>query len=158
VNRDREPQSHVHAGRVRLDRLVDEVRELGKLDDLVEACSISRFDSPQHDSVDEDVFAAENFRDGNPAPSSMSAEIRPRTVTVPLVGFVMPATSFSAVLLPDPLRPTSPKVLPTGTLKRKIGECRERLRRLELSENTAMRQRALERRRTGGCRSAGRPL
>ena len=38
--------------------------------------------------------------------------MRPRTVTVPLVGFVMPATSFSAVLLPDPFRPMTPNVLP----------------------------------------------
>ena len=29
-------------------------------------------------------------------------------VTVPLVGLVMPATSFSAVLLPEPLRPITP--------------------------------------------------
>ena len=27
----------------------------------------------------------------------------------------MPATSFSAVLLPDPLRPMTPKVIPFGT-------------------------------------------
>ena len=30
----------------------------------------------------------------------------------PAVGLVMPATSFSAVLLPDPLRPMTPIVLP----------------------------------------------
>ena len=41
--------------------------------------------------------------------------MRPCTVTVPVVGFVMPATSFSAVLLPDPLRPTTPEVRPAGT-------------------------------------------
>ena len=46
----------------------------------------------------------------------MSADIRPSTFTVPLVGFVMPATSFSAVLLPDPLRPMTPYVEPFGTL------------------------------------------
>ena len=51
------------------------------------------------------------------APSSISAEIRPFTFTSPLVGFVMPATSFSAVLLPDPLRPITPNVDPVGTVK-----------------------------------------
>ena len=39
---------------------------------------------------------------------SISAEMRPSTFTVPVVGFVMPATSFNAVLLPDPLRPMIP--------------------------------------------------
>ena len=47
----------------------------------------------------------------------MSAEILPSTCTVPIVGFVMPATSFSAVLLPDPFRPMTPNVAPFGTLK-----------------------------------------
>ena len=37
VDRDREPEAHVHAGRVRLDGRVDEVRQFGELDDLVEA-------------------------------------------------------------------------------------------------------------------------
>ena len=31
--------------------------------------------------------------------------MRPLTVTVPEEGLVMPATSFNAVLLPDPFRP-----------------------------------------------------
>ena len=46
----------------------------------------------------------------------MSAEMRPSTFTVPVVGFVMPATSFKAVLLPDPFRPMMPYVRPAGTL------------------------------------------
>ena len=41
--------------------------------------------------------------------------MRPSTATVPVVGFVMPATTFSAVLLPDPFLPTMPKVQPLGT-------------------------------------------
>jgi hypothetical protein len=38
------------------------------------------------------------------------------TVTVPLVGLLMPATSFSKVLLPEPFRPITPSVCPRGTL------------------------------------------
>ncbi len=38
----------------------------------------------------------------------MSAEMRPVTFTVPDVGFVMPATSFSAVLFPEPFLPMTP--------------------------------------------------
>ena len=37
VDRHGEPEAHVHAGRVGLHRRVDEVLELGELDDLVEA-------------------------------------------------------------------------------------------------------------------------
>ena len=37
VNRHREAEPHVHAGRVGLHRRVDEVLQLGELDDLVEA-------------------------------------------------------------------------------------------------------------------------
>ena len=36
VDRDREPEAHVHAGGVRPDRQVDEALELAELDDLVE--------------------------------------------------------------------------------------------------------------------------
>ena len=54
------------------------------------------------------TFSRPEISGWKPAPSSMSAEMRPCTVTVPLVGFVMPATSLSAVLLPEPLRPITP--------------------------------------------------
>ena len=51
-----------------------------------------------------------------PAPSSMRADTRPATRTWPPVGRVMPATSFSRVLLPDPLRPMTPQVAPAATV------------------------------------------
>ena len=54
------------------------------------------------------TFSRPEISGWNPAPSSMSAERRPWTVTVPSVGLVMPATSFSIVLLPEPLRPMMP--------------------------------------------------
>ena len=54
------------------------------------------------------TFSRPEISGWNPAPSSISADTRPFTVTVPLVGRVMPATHFSIVLLPDPLRPTIP--------------------------------------------------
>ena len=62
------------------------------------------------------TFSRPEISGWKPAPSSMSAEMRPSTVTVPLVGLVMPATSLSAVLLPEPLRPITPKVEPFGTV------------------------------------------
>ena len=54
------------------------------------------------------TFSRPEISGWKPAPSSISAEIRPSTRTRPLVGLVMPATSFSAVLLPDPFRPMTP--------------------------------------------------
>ena len=115
VNRDRESEPHVHAGRVGLDRRVDELRELGELDDLVEALLDLALRQAEHDAVDEDVLAAGDLRmkarrRARSAPRSARARSR-----CPIVGFVMPATSFSAVLLPDPFRPMTPIVLPGGT-------------------------------------------
>ena len=100
---------HVHPGRIRLDRRVDELASSRRI-------RRSRQSGPrflalgeaEHDPVDEHVLAS-GISGWNPAPSSMSAEMRRRSFTVPDVGFVMPATSFNAVLLPDPLRPITPK-------------------------------------------------
>ncbi len=61
VNRHGESQPHVHAGRVRLDRLVDEVRKFGKFDDFVEAAFDVPLRQAEHDAVDEDVLAAGNL-------------------------------------------------------------------------------------------------
>ena len=54
------------------------------------------------------TFSRPEISGWKPAPSSISAEMRPSTVTVPSVGLVMPATILSIVLLPDPLRPMMP--------------------------------------------------
>ena len=42
VDGDGEPEAHVHARRVVLDRLVDELGELGEVDDVVEDAGRSR--------------------------------------------------------------------------------------------------------------------
>ena len=68
---------------------------------------ISRFDRPSMMPLMK-TFSRPEISGWKPTPSSMSAEMRPCTRTVPLVGLVIPATSFSAVLLPDPFRPTTP--------------------------------------------------
>ncbi len=61
VNRDGKAQAHVHAGGVGLHRCVDEVLELGKLDDLVEAPRDLPAREAEHDAVDEDVLAARDL-------------------------------------------------------------------------------------------------
>ena len=65
---------------------------------------------------------------------------------MPVVGFVIPATSFSAVLLPEPLRPITPKVEPFGTSERHVGERREASRWAAGRDQAALQERALERR------------
>ena len=62
VNRDREAEAHVHAGRVGLHRRVDELLHLGELDDLVEAARDLALGQAEHDAVDEDVLAAGDLR------------------------------------------------------------------------------------------------
>jgi hypothetical protein len=52
-----------------------------------------------------------------PAPSSISAAMRPFTETFPCVGLRMPEMSFSSVDLPEPLRPMIPNASPRSTEK-----------------------------------------
>ena len=54
------------------------------------------------------MFSRPEISGWKPAPSSISAEIRPSTVMVPVLGRVMPATHLSSVDLPDPFRPITP--------------------------------------------------
>ena len=54
------------------------------------------------------TFSRPEISGWNPAPSSISADTRPLTRTMPLVGLVMPATSLSSVLFPEPFRPMMP--------------------------------------------------
>ena len=58
VHRHREPQPHVHAGGVVLDRLLHEVGEAGELDDRVVAAVDLAPREPEDGAVDVDVLAA----------------------------------------------------------------------------------------------------
>ena len=62
VNRHGEPEPHVHARRVGLHRGVDELAQLGKIDNLVEALLNLPLRQAEHDAVDEDVLAAGDLR------------------------------------------------------------------------------------------------
>ncbi len=105
----------------------------------------SRFDSPSMMPLMK-TFSRPEISGWNPAPSSINAEIRPLTRTLPDVGLVMPATSFSIVLLPDPLRPITPSVRPAGTVERHVADGAERLVRVQIANQAAAKQRALQRR------------
>ena len=110
------PRPHVHAGRVGLHRRVDELAQLREVDDLVEAILDLALREPEHDAVDEDVLAAGDLRMKSGAELDQRGDAAVDLHACPHVGLVMPATSFSAVLLPDPLRPMTPKVDPCGTM------------------------------------------
>ena len=58
VNRHRKSQAHIHAGRVGLHRRVDELLQLGELDDPIEPPGDLALRQAQHDAVDEHVLAA----------------------------------------------------------------------------------------------------
>ena len=58
----------------------------------------------------------------------------------------MPATSFSIVLLPEPLRPITPSVRPAGTVNDTSRMARERFVRVQVANQAAAKQRALQRR------------
>src|SRR5581483_3627379 len=62
VNRHCKPKPHVHAGRVRLHRSIDELAQLGEVHDVIEAVLNFALRQAEHDAVDEDVLAAGNFR------------------------------------------------------------------------------------------------
>ena len=50
-------------------------------------------------------------------PSSSSAATRPLTLTLPVVGWVVPVISLSSVLLPAPLMPMIPTAWPGSRAK-----------------------------------------
>ena len=52
-----------------------------------------------------------------PVPTCSRAPTRPRTVARPSVGAVTRDRIFISVVLPDPLRPTTPRMWPRGTEK-----------------------------------------
>src|SRR5262249_19544199 len=87
MNCDSKPESHVHAGRIRLHGRIDELTELGEVHDVVETFFDFSFGETEHDAVDEDVFAARNLgmksgaeldERGNPARDLYGARARLR--------------------------------------------------------------------------------
>src|SRR6185295_2653670 len=62
LRRDREAQAHRHAGRVDLDRLVDEVAELAELEDRRGLLADLLFREAEHRGVEHDVLPAGELR------------------------------------------------------------------------------------------------
>ncbi len=62
VDGDCKAQTHVHARRIRFHRGIDELAQLGEIDDLVEALFDLTLGETEHDPVDEHIFTTGNLR------------------------------------------------------------------------------------------------
>ena len=94
VDRHGEPEAHVHARRVGLDRRVDELLAARRTRRSRRSAARSRASVRPSMMPLMKTFSRPEISGWNPAPSSISAEMRPSTVTVPVVGLVMPATQL----------------------------------------------------------------
>ena len=108
VRGDREAEPHEHAARVRLDRHVDEVAELGELDDALDPLLDLLAREAVQRAVELDVLAAGEVAARSPAPSSSSETTRPPHSARPESSGTIPARQRSVEDLPAPLRPTMP--------------------------------------------------
>ena len=109
---DREAQSHDHARRVMLDRIVDVLADVGKGDDFVALRALISAGARPSSVAARSMFARPVYSGWKPEPSSSSAPTRPLTATVPRVGLMTPATIFSSVDFPAPFSPITPSDSP----------------------------------------------
>ena len=117
VDGDGEAEPHVHARRVVLHLLVDEVLELGEADDVVEVLLDLLAGDAEERGVDVDVLAAGEVGVEAGAELEQRRRCRPFWRTWPVVGLRMPAMHFSSVDLPEPLWPRMPTVSPSSTVR-----------------------------------------
>ena len=145
VDRHREPEAHVHAGGVCLDRRVDELLHLGELDDLFEALGDLALCQAEHDPVDEDVLAAGYLRvksgaeldeRGDPSVHSHRAARRLRDA-----GHELQERALARSVAADYAERASPGYRQIDVVQR-----RERLVGPQVLDQAARQQRALQRR------------
>ena len=145
MDRDRKPEAHVHARRIGLHGRVDELAQLGELDDLVEPLLNLPFGEAEHDAVDEHVLAAGDFR------MKAGAELDERRDAAvdahDAAGRLRDAgdeLQRRALARSVPADDAVGRSLRHG--ERDVGERRKRLARLQVAHEAALQQRALERR------------
>jgi hypothetical protein len=144
VNGHGKTEAHVHAARVGLDGRVDEILQLGELDDLVEALLHLTPAETQHDAVDEDVLAARDLRmeAGAQLDQRRNAALHVHRAGRGLgdAGHELQRRALAAAITPD-----HGKRAALGHVERHVLQRLERLFRLQVAHDAALQQRALER-------------
>ncbi len=113
---DSETETYLHAGRVPLDRRVDELFELRKGHDFIELPDNFAFAMPRNGTVQENVFAAGQV--GDQTRSDLYQWRDPSLDSMrPDVGVEILASNFRSVLLPAPLWPMMPTTSPCSMEK-----------------------------------------
>ena len=144
MDRNRESQAHIHARRVGLDRRVDEILHLRKLDDLVEAVLDLFLAEAKHDAVDEDVLAAGDL--GVKAGAQFDQR-RDAAIDLDLAlsgprdaGHALEQRALAGAVAADHAVGAS-----LGYRKRDVAQGLKRLVRLQIAQQAAVEQRRLER-------------
>ena len=117
-----EAEPDVHARGVELDLPVDELLELGEVDDVVEDPVDLLLGHARAATRSGRCSPARSGPAGSRRPSSSSPASFPRTTTSPAVGWSTPQMHLSSVDLPEPLRPRIPTVSPFVDLERDVLE------------------------------------
>ncbi len=107
--------------------------------------AISRFERPSMMPLMK-TFSRPEISGWKPAPSSMSAEIRPRTVTVPVVGLVMPGHQLQGRALAGAVPADDAEGPALGDRERHAPQRRKLLVGLQVLDEAPLEQGALERR------------
>ncbi len=105
VDGHREPEPHVHTGRVVLYRFVDELADPGKVDDVIEAGQRALFVSGPGWPRSGTRFRVPTARGGSRRPTPAAPTSCPSPCTDPLSGRRILARHLSIVDLPEPFSP-----------------------------------------------------
>src|SRR5262249_44849051 len=111
VDGDRERQADIHATRVVLGGGIDELLDLGEVNDLVELAGDFRPLHAQDRAGEVDVLASRQLT-MKPTPTSSREPTRPWISADPLVASVTREKILRSVLFPAPLRPMMPMTSP----------------------------------------------
>src|ERR1700730_6379782 len=141
----RKTESHVHPGGIRFHRRVDELLQLGKLHDLVEAPGHFALGEPEHDAVDEDVFAPGDLGMETGAQFDERRDAAPQRHSTRR-GPGDAGHQLQRGALARPVAADDAVGLPRRHVERHALQCRKFLFRLQILDKAALQQGALERR------------
>ena len=146
VYRHGKAETHIHPRRICLHRRVDELFELGKLDDLFEAGGDLALGETEHDAVDEDVLASGDL---GVEPRTQLDERRDSTVHHhrPRRRFRNAGHQLQHRALARPVAADDTERPPGRYREGHVPHGGKRLVRLQVANQAARQQRALQRRK-----------